>query len=118
MSSPRKDYKLYLFDILESCKKIVSYTKGKTEREFASDSKTIDAVIRNIEIIGEAASKISKKERERIQQIPWKEVVAMRNKVIHEYFEVNVPIIWETIRVDIPILKKNIQNTLKNTRSK
>lgn len=118
MSNPRKDYKLYLFDILESCKKIISYTKGKTEREFANDKKTIDAVIRNIEIIGEAASKIPKKEREKIQQIPWKEVVAMRNKVVHEYFDVNVPIVWETIQADIPTLKKNIQNALKNTRSK
>ena len=118
MSSPRKDYKLYLFDILESCKKIVSYTKGITEREFANDNKTIDAVIRNIEIIGEAANKIPREEREKIQQIPWKEVVAMRNKVVHEYFDVNVPIVWETIQADIPILKKNIQNTLKNTRLK
>ena len=118
MSNPRKDYKLYLFDILESCKKIVSYTKGKTEREFANDKKTIDAVIRNIEIIGEAANKIPKEEREKIQQIPWKEVVAMRNKVVHEYFDVNVPIVWETVQTDIPTLKKNIQNALKNTESK
>ena len=117
MSNPRKDYKLYLIDILESCKKITSYTKGKAEKQFANDQKTIDAVIRNIEIIGEAASKIPKKARGKIPQIPWKDVVAMRNKVLHEYFDVNVPIVWETVQKDIPILQKNTQKALDDLES-
>lgn len=106
-----------MIDILESCKKIASYTKEKTEEEFANDPKTIDAVIRNIEIVGEAASKIPQEARGKILQVPWKEVVAMRNKVIHEYFDINIPIVWETVQNDIPILQKNIQKALKDTGS-
>lgn len=91
MSKARKDYKLYLLDILESCKRITVYTKGKSSKEFANDQKTIDAVVRNLEVIGEAAGKVPKDLRAETAEIPWHKIVGMRNKVIHEYFDVNFP---------------------------
>lgn len=117
MSESRKDHKLYLLDIIDACERISSYTKGKTEKEFAEDQKTVDAVIRNIEVIGEAASKVPQEVRKRIPDVPWNEVVAMRNKVIHEYFDVNIPIVWKTVKNDIPKLKKAISKVVKDKDS-
>lgn len=82
--------KLYVDDIKEAIQKIELYTKGMTFDEFKDDSKTIDAVIRNIEVIGEAAKHIPTKIRLMHIEIPWKEIVGTRSKVIHEYFGVDV----------------------------
>lgn len=117
MPNSRTDFKLYLLDISSSTKKILSYTKSKSATSFANDPKTIDAVIRNFEIIGEAANKIPSKIKKDLD-LPWKEMVGIRNKVIHEYFDVNVDLIWETVKQDIPNLEKNIKRELKNIGSK
>mgnify|MGYP001559838187 CR=1 FL=1 len=114
MPNPRKDYKLYLLDISSACKKITSYTKNLDQSQFARSQITIDAVIRNLEIIGEAVNKIPGKIRNENDEIPWKDIVGLRNKVIHEYFEVNVPIIWKTVKEDIPVLERQIKKVLIN----
>ncbi|ABB15567.1 HepT-like ribonuclease domain-containing protein [Carboxydothermus hydrogenoformans] len=105
-----RDYKLYLSDILESAKKILDYTKNITYDEFMLDSKTIDAVVRNLEIIGEAANKIPEKITALYPEIPWRSMIGMRNLLVHEYFGVSIKIIWETIKRDIPDLIKKIEN--------
>jgi len=95
MPKIRRDYKLYLLDIASSCRKIILYTKHIDHEEFAKNPMAIDAVIRNLEVIGEAVNKIPSEIRSDISGIPWSEIVGLRNKVIHEYFDVNIPIIWE-----------------------
>ena len=100
--------KLYLTDILDAIKKIEAYTKGLSFKEFCKKKIAIDAVVRNFEIIGEAAKNIPASIKTGHKEIPWKEMAGMRNKIIHEYFGVDLEIIWKTIRQSLPTLKKSI----------
>ncbi len=100
---------LYIDDIKKSIAKIEKYTKDLSINGFKKDSKVIDAVIRNLEIIGEAAKNIPQEAKTKNRLIPWQEIIAMRNKVIHEYFGVDLDILWETIKRDIPKLKKEFR---------
>ena len=84
-----------------------------TFSDFAKDRKTINAVVRSVEIIGEAAKKIPKSIRKKNQSIPWKKMAGMRDKLIHEYFGVDTEILWEVANNDIPPLKPLIQNVLE-----
>lgn len=101
---------LYLDDITSAINKIERYTKKISFNKFKKDEKTIDAVTRNLEIIGEAVRYIPKEIKEKYSNIPWKEIIGMRNKVIHEYFGVDVDILWDTIKEDIFDLKRKIRN--------
>jgi len=110
----KRDYRDYLKDIIDSIKDIESFTENMTFEDFARDRKTINAVIRSFEVIGEAAKKIPKSIRDKHPSIPWKKMVGMRDKMIHEYFGVDIEIIWKTIKEDIPSLKPLIQEVLKS----
>lgn len=105
---PKRNTALYLKDIETSIKRIEKYAKGLSFNSFKNDQKTVDAVIRNLEVIGEAVSNIPKEFKARYSDIPWRKIIDMRNKVIHEYFGVDFEILWETIQEDIPELKKKI----------
>lgn len=118
MPNSRKDYKLYLLDIESSCRKIIRYTKQIDHVSFANNQMLIDAVIRNLEIIGEAVNKVPLAIKQETKEIPWKEIVGFRNKVIHEYFEVDIPVIWKTVKDDIPMLDKQVKKVLKELGSK
>jgi uncharacterized protein with HEPN domain len=99
---------LYINDILDSIKKIETYTKGLSFKEFAHRKIVIDAVVRNLEIIGEASKNIPVKTKSLHKEIPWKEMAGMRDKITHEYFGVDLKIVWKTIKHSLPVLKKNI----------
>jgi uncharacterized protein with HEPN domain len=105
---------VYLFHIRDSINKIIEYTSNTDIESFKSNPMMQDAVIRQIEIIGEASSKLSKSFRDNNSQIPWKNIVGMRNKLIHDYFGVDVMAIWETVKNDIPILKINLDTIISN----
>lgn len=96
--------KEYLTDILESCKLVISHTSNITKDEFLIDVKCQDAVIRRFEIIGEAARRISDELKNECPEIPWFEMTGMRNAMIHEYDDVDMVIVWETVKKDIPAL--------------
>lgn len=113
MSSAPRDISLYLKDIDNAVGKIEQFTKGLTFRSFAKDEKTVDAVIRNLEVIGEAAKHIPAKLRSAHRQIPWKSISGMRDTVVHEYFGVDLEIIWKTVRHDLPRLKRQMRKFLK-----
>lgn len=103
---------LYLKDIIISIKNIKKYTQGISFKTFVHDTKTIDAVVRNIEIIGEAANNIPNETKRNNSNIPWREIISMRNKVLHEYFGVDAEILWKTIKEDLPELQNQIQNMI------
>ena len=106
--SQRNQY-LYVQDILDSIHNIKVYTKHLTREKFFRNRLVIDAVVRNFEIIGEAAKNVSSETRNKHSDIPWKEMSGMRNKMIHEYFGVDLEIVWETIEEALPELEKKIK---------
>lgn len=110
----KRDSKLYLIDIKESIEKIEKYTKDVAFADFAKDLKTIDAVVRNLSIIGEAVKNIPDDIKMAHSEIAWHEIMGMRNKVVHEYFSVDEEILWKTIQNDLPLFKKQIGEILDN----
>ncbi len=86
--------------------------------DFIKDKKTINAVIRSIDVAGEAAKSIPHSMRDRYSDIPWKKMAGMRNKLIHEYFGVDLEIIWETIKKELPLLKPLILKVLEELENK
>jgi len=108
MSKKARNYEVFLNDILEASQSISEYTQNYDFIKFSNDKKTIDAVIRNFEIIGEAAKKIPAKIREKYPDLHWKGMAGMRDKLIHEYFGINMEIIWETIDKEIPKIIKTL----------
>lgn len=110
---PPRNWKIRIADILQCIHKIESYTSGYTFEDFRRDSKTIDSVLRNLEIIGEAARHIPAAIKTRHPELPWAEMLAMRNIVIHEYHGVDANIIWQTVKEDLPPLVPLLEKLLR-----
>ncbi|WP_238569903.1 DUF86 domain-containing protein [Thermus thermophilus] len=98
--------------MLESLEKIERYTAGLTFERFAQDDRTVDAVVRNLEVIGEAARQIPSEVRERYPEVPWRRVIGLRNVVVHEYFAVDVEIVWTVVRQSLPELKEALRRMM------
>lgn len=111
MSEP--DPLLYCHDILESIDRIGRYIGLITLDDFLGDIKTQDAVIRNLEIIGEAVKNLPADFREAHPEVEWRAVAGMRDKLIHHYFGVDMGIIWETARTDLPLFRKQVEAILR-----
>lgn len=94
----------YLVDILNSAKKAVEYLMEKNIEEFLNDTQCQDAVIRRLEIIGEASGRVDELTQTRYSTLPWKEMKSMRNLLIHEYDEVDMEEVWRTVKNDLPDL--------------
>ena len=109
----QRTYQVYFEDILEAINDISNFIKNLSFNEFTEDKKTINAVIRSLEIIGEASKKVSQEIKENNKNIPWKEMAGMRDKMIHGYFDLDLVTIWETVKNDIPPLKPLFENLLK-----
>jgi uncharacterized protein with HEPN domain len=104
-----KDDLAYIDHILDCIRKINEFSSGLTLEVFTGNELVQDAIIRNIEIIGEASKKISQNTKQTYYKIPWKEIAGMRDKLIHDYFGVDVVVVWKTIKEDIPTLEKQIK---------
>jgi uncharacterized protein with HEPN domain len=109
--SAKRDVRVYLQDIWDAIDRIERYT-ASGEREFLADAKTQDAVIRQMAIIGEAASKLSPGFKAKHPEIPWREAIGMRNILIHDYSETNINRVWQTVAKDLPPLKRVLQAIL------
>jgi len=103
---------LLLGDILDSSMKIMEYTKSMTFENFSQDNKTIDAVIRNFEIIGEASNLLPDEFKDQHPAIDWHRIRGFRNRVVHDYFGIDLQIIWKIIADQIPFLIKEIAKIL------
>lgn len=106
--SPR-DWRLFVDDILEAITKINRYTRGTAFTDFSQDERTIDAVVRNLEIIGEAARRIPDDVKAESQDIDWKAIHGLRNRIAHEYSGLSLTIIWEIIQSDLPVLDRMLR---------
>ena len=114
---PPREWRLRIEDVLDAIAKIERYVQGLTFEEFQADEKTIDAVVRNLEVIGEAVRHLSADSEPLASTIPWADIAGMRNILIHEYFGVDLQIIWQTISSDLPTLKVELQGLLGITGS-
>jgi len=110
----KRKVRLFLADMLESIEKVQRYTAGVDFERFAGDDLLVDAVVRNLEIIGEAARHIPETLRQRYPEVPWKRVVGLRNVVVHEYFAVDVEILWAIVHKNLPELKVALQRMLND----
>lgn len=104
-----KDDLIYLDHIFESLSKAVAYIGKTSYEDFASDEEKQDAVIRKIEVTGEATKRLSTELRKKYDHIPWRAIAGMRDKLIHDYFDVDIDTVWETVKSDIPDLIFEIQ---------
>lgn len=105
----KRNHNLYLKDILDSIAKIEEYMKDLSFDEFSSNTMVIDAVIRNFEVIGEASKHLPAHLKSLHKDIPWKEMAGMRDKMVHEYFGVDLDIVWKTIKDRLPELKQALK---------
>lgn len=108
----KRDLQVFYDDILESIEKIESYLKDIPEDIFLQNIQLQDAIIRRMEIIGEAVKNIPNEVKEKITAIPWRKIQAMRNILIHEYFGVNMKSLLLTIKNDLPMLKEEINKLI------
>jgi len=113
MSKKRRD-RDYLDDIIEAIELVVAYSKGLTYKSFLEDRKTQDAVVRNLEVIGEASKKISKKLKETYPDVPWKQMAGLRDKLIHFYFGIDYAVVWNVTKKELPKVVKELRVIIKN----
>lgn len=107
-----RDSKVYLEDILEATRKVMRYTDGLSKAEFLEDEKTIDAVVRNLEIIGEAVKKLPEDLRAQYSAVEWKKIAGLRDILIHEYFGLDAEIVWDIVRNKVPALDREVRTML------
>ncbi len=117
MSGNRRDYILFLEDILTAVSKIEKYTEGLSFEEFCNYEMAVDAVLRNLEVIGEAVKSIPEEVRNRHQEVEWREAVGFRNILAHNYFGIDLESVWDTLKKNVPIFKEHVTKVLKYEKS-
>ncbi|WP_337873522.1 DUF86 domain-containing protein [Ignavibacterium sp.] len=108
----KRDWKILFEDIIESINKIEEYSRNVTFEEFSKSSMVIDAIVRNIEIIGEASKNIPEEIQAKFSDIPWQKIKGIRNRIVHEYFSVDITIIWFIVQNELTSLKTALQKHL------
>lgn len=116
MKKEYRNYKMYLEDMVLAMGRIAEYINGYTFIVFRQDYKTVDAVIRNFEVIGEASKNLPKEFKEKHPEIPWNEMYLLRNKISHEYFGIDYEIIWDLASNYLPENKKQIEIILSTLK--
>ena len=111
-----KDPKVFLRHILGSIEDLDSYTKGVSHDVFMASREKQDAVVRRLEVIGEAVKNLPNEFREKNADIPWKKIAGMRDELIHEYFSVDLELVWATVADIVPEFKKQVQRMLKGVK--
>ena len=111
-----REWKLYFDDMVSFCEKVMNYTRGLTREQFEASGLNYDATLWNVQLFGEAANNIPEEIRNQMPDIPWRELIGMRNRLAHGYFGINNTILWHVIEVEVPKLHGTLQHIL-NTRS-
>lgn len=113
-----RDYKVFLEDVLEAIANVAEFVGTMTLDEFRSDKKTLHAVVRNLEVIGEAIKQVPTEVRELHPQIPWQRIAGLRDILIHHYFEIDIDIVWDIVQNKLPELKLQIETVLRDSAEK
>jgi len=112
----KREYSFFLNDVVECSKKIRKYTKNKSYQQFINDEILIDAVIRNLEVIGEAVKHIPVEIKRSYPDVQWKKISGLRDVLIHDYFGVNYELLWDIIKHKVPEFEKQIKSILKEIK--
>ncbi len=112
----RKDPKIFLEDMIYSIGVIYNETDGLRFEDFKTDVKTQDAVIRRFAVIGEAANNLPKDLKESHEEIEWRKIIDMRNFLLHEYFDIDLRLVWDTVKGDLPKLKERLTKIYKELK--
>lgn len=99
---PPREWRVRIEDIIAAAERTLSYTQGITVAQFRDDRRTLDAVSYSIVVIGEAANAVPEEVTRAAPHVPWTEIRGMRNKITHEYFDIDVTMLWQTVRADLP----------------
>lgn len=113
--SHEREWKLYFDDLVGFCEKVITYTDGLTKEKFETSGLNYDATLWNVQLYGEAAKNIPEPIRNRMSEIPWRELIGMRNRLAHGYFGINNAILWQVVSGETPKLLESLQR-IKNTR--
>ena len=105
-----RDWTLFVADMQEACYKITDYTSGMGFDEFCADSRTVDAVVRNLEIIGEASKGIPEAKKLLKPEVDWAAIKGLRNRIVHEYFGLSLSVIWAIVQNDLPVLAQQLSD--------
>lgn len=109
---PRRPVGLLIADMLERIERIRRFVAGLGHEAFLRDQKTIDSVVRNLEVIGEAASRLPKEFRDRNPAVPWRRIVGLRHRIVHEYFDVDLELVWEIVQSELPALERQLRGLM------
>ena len=104
----RRAIPLLVEDIWEAIEKIERYVSGLNHDTFVKDDKTVDSIVRNLEIIGEAANRLSESFKTQHPEIEWRKIIGLRHRIVHDYFNIDVEIVWEIIQKDLPTFKSQL----------
>lgn len=110
--SREREWKLYFDDLLGFCEKVISYTDGLTREQFEASGLNYDATLWNVQLFGEAAKNIPEQIRSQMPEIPWRELIGMRNRLVHGYFGINNMILWQVVSVETPKLLHALQHIM------
>ncbi len=100
--------------MLDAALEAVSFTRGRARADLETDRQLVLSLVKDIEIVGEAAVRITESGRTQTPEIPWQEIVAMRNRLVHAYFNINLDIVWQTVRQDLPVLIASLEEILRS----
>ena len=109
----RKVDSVRLHHMLDAAMEAVSFVQNKTRNSLNTDRKLVLALIKSIEIVGEAATNVTRNGREELPQIPWPNIISMRNRLIHAYFDINLDILWKTVIEDLPPLISELEKIVE-----
>lgn len=108
-----RDYRVFLDDILEASRAVLEYASGLSREQFFADRKTMQAVVWNLQVIGEAAKNIPHEIRSRYPDVPWRDMAGLRDVIVHQYFEIKLDVIWKVIQNDVPLVETRISAILE-----
>lgn len=104
-----REWRFYVSDMIGFCEKVLAFTQGQQQAQFVADSMRFDATVRNLELIGEAASHIPQDVRNALPTIPWRMLIATRNQLIHGYLGLDNDVLWSIVQTDVPVLLQQLQ---------
>ena len=110
-----REWRFYLNDMAEFAGRVITYSEGMTQEDFESNNLNFDAIARNIELIGEAATRIPEEIRTSNQDISWRQIIATRNQLIHGYLGIDNDVLWSIVQDDIPLLLQQLQSLIKKS---